>query len=110
MMDGWTATATATAALSGPAMFKRAKPVQRPCEAFNPNQWYRKRLRFPCKVQGVMAQAETRAPTLHRSAGSLLGVLDGPLAEGIPPGSTFQLLLHLLPSCSQTYTQRLKSK
>lgn len=48
--------------------------------------------------------AAARALTLHRCTGSLLGVLNGPLAEGVPAGFTLQLLLHLLPRCRQAHT------
>lgn len=52
--------------------------------------------------------AEMQALTLHRSTGSLLGVLNGPLAVGrVPAVPVPQLLLHLLPRCKQRHTRSL---
>lgn len=66
------------------------------------NRRYQKGRDFSCKARGAMAWALT----LHRSAGSLLGVLNGPLAEGVPAASALQLLLHLLPRCRQARTKQ----
>lgn len=56
----------------------------------------------------LCVKVETQVRTLHRSTGSLLTVLNGPLAiesRWVVTLPVPQLLLHLLPCCKRTHTQ-----